>query len=346
MRGVAADYRAGAGPIRGPRFLAGLLIAGTTVALVGFLLAASSAQAAGCVTNSVAFSYTGTEQCYVVPAGVTEVNVVAVGAPGTGGYTNGRGVVPAAGLGGEGAQVSGVLAVTPAEVLYVEVGGTGGYFAGAFNGGGSGASEGALGGGSGGGAGGGASDVRTVSCGTGCPGSAASLASRLLVAGGGGGGGGGGSASDNSPGLGSDGGSGGVASVVGVPGASGGLVSGGVPGGGGGAGSSAGGGAAGVSASACGATAAGAGGLGAGGGGSLSVYAGGGGGGGYYGGGGGGSGCGTPDAGAGGGGGGSSYGPLGAVFEQDTSGTPSVTITPLYPPTACERRHRRPRQSL
>ena len=166
MRGVAADYRAGAGPIRGPRFLAGLLVAGTTVALAGFLLSSASAQAAGCATNSVAFGYTGAEQCYVVPAGVTEVRVVAVGAPGTDGYTNGRGVVPAAGLGGEGAQVSGVLAVTPAEVLYVEVGGTGGYFAQAFNGGGSGASEGALGGGPGGGAGGGASDVRTVSCGT------------------------------------------------------------------------------------------------------------------------------------------------------------------------------------
>jgi hypothetical protein len=296
----------------------------------------------------VAFGYTGAEQCYVVPAGVTEVRVVAVGAPGTDGYTNGRGVVPAAGLGGEGAQVSGVLAVTPAEVLYVEVGGTGGYFAQAFNGGGSGASEGALGGGSGGGAGGGASDVRTVSCGTRCPGDAASLASRLLVAGGGGGGGGGGSSSDNSLGLGSDGGSGGISSAVGAGGVPGGLASGGLPGGGGGGGGggSAGGGAAGMSASACGGSAAGAGGLGVGGAGSLSVYSGGGGGGGYYGGGGGGSGCGTPDAGAGGGGGGSSYGPAGAVFEQDTSGAAAVTITPLYPPGACDRGHRGPVQAL
>jgi hypothetical protein len=315
--------------------LAACLTAGAAIALVLLLLSASSAAAtSGCSTSQVTFSSTGAEQCYVVPSGVTELGVVAVGAPGNNGYTNGADVVPAAGLGADGAQVSGDLAVTPGEVLYVEVGGTGVFFAGGFNGGGPGASEGAEGGGSGGGSGGGASDVRTVSCGTGCPGDAGSLASRLLVAGGGGGGGGGGSASNSSFGLGSGGGLGGFASAVGADGAPGGPVSGGLPGGGGGGGTSAGGGAAGTSDSSCGAMAAGAGGPGVGGGGSLSSYAGGGGGGGYYGGGGGGSGCGTPAAGAGGGGGGSSYGPPGAVFAQDTSGTPSVTLTPVYPPSA------------
>jgi len=76
------------------------------------------------------------------------------------------------------------------------------------------------------------------------------------------------------------------------------------------------------------------GGSGAGGGGGLANNAGGGGGGGLYGGGGGGVGCGLPVAGAGGGGGGSSYGPAGTTVTQDTAGVPSVTITPLFAPTA------------
>jgi hypothetical protein len=69
---------------------------------------------------------------------------------------------------------------------------------------------------------------------------------------------------------------------------------------------------------------------------STSGGTGGGGGGGYYGGGGGGTGCRSADplgAGAGGGGG-SSYGPPGTIFTQDTTGAPSVTITPLFAPIA------------
>jgi hypothetical protein len=86
-------------------------------------------------------------------------------------------------LPGRGAVVSGVVSVTPGQVLYVEVGGTGGLPAGGFNGGGESGS--ALldprlaqdGGG------GGASDVRTVPMSAGV----ISLTSRLIVAGGGGG---------------------------------------------------------------------------------------------------------------------------------------------------------------
>ena len=71
-----------------------------------------------------------------------------------------------------------VVAVTPGETLYVEVGGTGGFPAGGFNGGGAGATRNGIsvyGGG-------GASDVRLVSNDE--PGS---LGSRVIVAGGGGG---------------------------------------------------------------------------------------------------------------------------------------------------------------
>ena len=313
------------------------------------VLMVSSAAAAGCSTGqqAQAFGYTGSEQCYLVPAGVTRVGVVAVGAPGGNGGTwrGNPGLDPAAGVGGDGAQASGDFGVSPGEVLYVEVGGTGAqgfgpasnYGASAFNGGGPGGAQTALGGGDSGAGGGGASDVRTVSCAAGCPGPAASLASRLLVAGGGGGGGGGGSSSSEG-GFGSDGGIGGVANATGAAGASGGLVSGGSPGGGGAGGGSTGGGAAGAANSVCvdqpeapGATG---GGLGVGGAGGIAGNGGGGGGGGYYGGGGGGVGCGSPVAGAGGGGGGSSYGPTGTRFVQDASGIQSVTITPLFPPTA------------
>jgi len=338
----------------GRRFhgLSGRRLAGRVAPLLGGLsgalvLLASPASAAGCLGGSLplAFSYTGAEQCYVVPAGVTEVHVVAVGAPGAdgGSWRGVPGLAPAAGAGADGVQLAGDLAVAPGDVLYVEVGGAGGqafaassfnFGASAFNGGGPGGAQSAMGGGDSGGGGGGASDVRSVSCGAACPGDAVSLASRLLVAGGGGGGGGGGSSSSEG-GFGSTGGAGGDAGMLGASGAPGGPVSGGLPGGGGGGGAAAGGGAAGAAASGCaGAIAATDGGFGAGGGGGLASNAGGGGGGGYYGGGGGGVGCGTPVAGAGGGGGGSSYGPSDASVTEDTTGVPSVTITPLFPPTA------------
>ena len=126
------------------------------------LLGAGSALA-----EEAKFGYTGAEQTFVVPAGVTSVQVVAIGSEG--------GTVTNAALGGVGAVVRGELSVTPEEVLFVEVGGV------PFNGGGASTH---------GGGGGGASDVRTVSIGAEpSPGNEASLNSRLLVAAGGGGGG-------------------------------------------------------------------------------------------------------------------------------------------------------------
>jgi hypothetical protein len=310
---------------------------------VGLSLTASSASADTCLTGSQAltFAYTGSEQCYTVPAGTSELSAVAVGAPGAAGdpwnaVLTGY-VAPSAGAGGNGTRVSSDIAVSPGEVLYVEVGGPGPaptYFAAsAFNGGGTGGSNyGGMAGAGGAGGGGGASDVRTVSCGSACPGNATSLASRLVVAGGGGGGGGGGSpVLDLSDG--SAGGAGGTgpadATGIGVSGASGGDVAGATPGPGGGGGMTNAGGAAG-GADCCGATP---GVLGTGGGGGDAI--GGGGGGGYYGGGGGGVGSGTsPTGGGGGGGSGSSFGPSGTSYSQATTEPPSVTLTPLSPPSA------------
>jgi hypothetical protein len=106
------------------------------------------------------FKYTGAEQTFTVPAGVTSIGVTAIGAPG--GDTSG--------LGGRGAIVTGALTVAPGQTLFVEVGATAGEAPG-FNGGG-------------GYNGGDATDVRTVS-----RQAAGTLQSRLIVAAGGGSGG-------------------------------------------------------------------------------------------------------------------------------------------------------------
>jgi uncharacterized repeat protein (TIGR01451 family) len=146
----------------------GVCAALASLICVGLLGGAGSALA-----ESEGFKYTGAEQEFKVPAGVTSVLVEARGSEGATQYSSPGTYTPAGG--GTAALVSGELSVKPAEVLYVEVGGV------PFNGGGSSLS---------GGAGGGASDVRTVSIGSEpSPGDAESLSSRLLVAAGGGGGG-------------------------------------------------------------------------------------------------------------------------------------------------------------
>jgi hypothetical protein len=241
----------------------------------------------------VPFAYTGAEQPFPVPANVSSIHVVAVGAPGgASSATSGFG----AGPGGFGATATADLTVAPGETLYVEVGGAGMIPGGAaFNGGGLGGPFPHPGGG-----GGGASDVRTVSMSAGL---AATLASRVVVAGGGGGGG------SQTAAVGGAGG--------GATGGTGLQNSGGISGGVGGS-QSAGGGVGNCG----GSTAPTAGTAGIGGDGGTSPDGGGGGGGGYYGGGGGGEFC--------GGGGGSGYfgaGTSNTSFTADTSGTPAITLS-------------------
>jgi hypothetical protein len=157
--------------------------------------------------SPVIFHFTGTEQCFVVPANVTSIHAVLLGGIGGTGYANAAGST--AGTAGHGAQVTADVAVTPGESIYVEVAGNGNAGSrtvdvrkpavvagnGGFNGGASGGGPGfnfnaqAAGGGGG-------TDLRTVAgtltacdSGTNYEGGASSLASRLLVAGGGGGGG-------------------------------------------------------------------------------------------------------------------------------------------------------------
>ena len=138
---------------------------------VAVLPAGSSVADTPTDTSSVSFTTAG-EHAYTVPAGVTRVDVVAVG---------GEGAASPARHGGRAARIVATLDVTPGQVLYAEVGGSA-----------SGSTPGANGGGAAGGtsaqcpmqpgAGGGASDVRTVPVGQ-----DGSAASRVLVAGGGGG---------------------------------------------------------------------------------------------------------------------------------------------------------------
>jgi hypothetical protein len=112
--------------------------------------------------------YTGGVQDYVVPAGVTSLQVECWGA--AGGPAGAGGAV-----GGLGGYAKGNLAVTPGETLKCYVGGVGtNGTAGGYNGGGASVSSGS------GGTGGGASDVRQ---------GGTALANRKIVAGGGGGGG-------------------------------------------------------------------------------------------------------------------------------------------------------------
>jgi hypothetical protein len=110
------------------------------------------------------FSYTGAEQTFIVPAGVSRLTVVARGAAGS------------AALGGFPGRVYAVIRVKAGEKLYVFVGGSGSH--GGFNGGGAGGSSGSES--YTGRPGGGASDVRL---------GGDNLKDRIIVAAGGGGGG-------------------------------------------------------------------------------------------------------------------------------------------------------------
>ena len=130
----------------------------------------------------VTFLSTGAEQSYTVPSGVALVSVAAWGAWGAG-AAGGPGHYSTA-FGQNPAAWQGLLAVTPGQSLYAEVGSNGSANGGAdFGGGGAAGSpdpEGAEAG-----SGGGASDIRACSeLASSCPGGATSSQSGLIVAGG------------------------------------------------------------------------------------------------------------------------------------------------------------------
>jgi hypothetical protein len=212
-------------------------------------------------SSALTFSFTGSTQSYTVPSCVNSITFNVQGAKGGAG-------TPITSSGGNGGGVSGIMTVTPGQVLQINVGGIGtvgsisSFAAGGYNGGGAG---GLFSGNYGGGGGGGASDIRV---------SPYALANRFVVAGGGGGGAYNSSTTDFDRG-----GRGGT--TTGEAGFSNNVSGGTAPGGGG---SPSSGGGAGFWSGYCTATA---GSLGNGGPGGTCTNSGGGGGGGYYGGGGG-----------------------------------------------------------
>lgn len=247
--------------------------------------------------TTVTFNYTGAAQTWTVPACVFSIQVDVRGA---------KGANSNFGVGGNGARVTATMAVTPGQVLQINVGGAGALPAAGWNGGGAGRNGFAPGGHSGGG--GGASDIRVAPY---------ALANRVVVAGGGGG-----AAGGTNPGSGGGGGcANGVAGTGSPYTVTGGVGGSQVAGGNGGPPWFPG-----VPAAVYGGNGA----LAVGGiGGLWGDASGGGGGGGYYGGGGGGSdGCCTGGNGGGGGGGGSSLTPGGGVCTQSfNNGVGIVTIT-------------------
>jgi hypothetical protein len=119
------------------------------------------------VNYNKTFFYTGKKQTFIVPAGVTQLTVVAHGGEG-GGFS----VYPSGNIPGLSGRVYAVIPVQPGAKLYVFVGGSGTH--GGFNGGGTGAGYGSYAGNPGGGA----SDVRV---------GGDTLHDRIIVAAGGGG---------------------------------------------------------------------------------------------------------------------------------------------------------------
>ncbi|MFH0888751.1 MAG: glycine-rich protein [Planctomycetota bacterium] len=118
--------------------------------------------------SPVTFNYTGAQQTWTVPSGVTSIVVDVSGA---------QGGTIGANTGGLGGRTQATLNVTPGNTLYIYVGQQPTTTTGGYNGGGNGYGSYAE-------AGGGASDIRTVG---GAWNLAASRNSRLAVAGGGGG---------------------------------------------------------------------------------------------------------------------------------------------------------------
>ncbi len=138
---------------------------------VGSATTGQAVQAGGSLQYSRTFRYEGNQgQWFTVPAHLTRLTVVALGASGGSNFSRFN-----LELGGRGGRIYAVIPVTSGERLEVVVGGEGSQPAGGFNGG---ASGGVYGGRFSGQGGGGASDVRQ---------GGRHLANRILVAGGGGG---------------------------------------------------------------------------------------------------------------------------------------------------------------
>ena len=137
---------------------------------LGILLSIGFSQA----QTTETFVYSGSPQTFTVPSCVTEVTITVSGAKGSNGIASNS----PAGIGGNGAIVTGTYQVNGGDILNIYVGGEGTTSTGGFNGGGINVDNTSQSAG-----GGGASDVRY---------NGSELSDRIIVAGGGGAGGNGG----------------------------------------------------------------------------------------------------------------------------------------------------------
>lgn len=126
----------------------------------GLILSALLISSAADAQTVTTFNYTGAMDTWVVPPGVTSVEVDMVGA--SGGWDDFGGSTITSHIPGDGGRVQTTLTVTPGATLYIYVGGIGGNASsgtggtGGFNGGANGGTTGTYSGGGGGGA----SDIR------------------------------------------------------------------------------------------------------------------------------------------------------------------------------------------
>ena len=109
---VVGRFRSRAGLVFG---IAAALVL-SPLALMGTTPAGAAPSCTGTTTVTCTFAFTGSADSFTVPAGVTQITVDAFGAQG--GPTQVLGT--AGGLGGE---ATATIAVTPGEVLQVNVGG-------------------------------------------------------------------------------------------------------------------------------------------------------------------------------------------------------------------------------
>lgn len=144
------------------------------LALLTFSVGFSSLSTAQAIIRDTLF-FTGGEQNYTIPCGVTSVTIDAFGGKGANGTNGGNNSI--GGVGGLGGHAQGVLSVTSGQSLTVVVGGQATGVTGGYNGGGFGGNAGTS---FGAGGGGGATDIRL---------GGNTIGDRILVAGGGGGGG-------------------------------------------------------------------------------------------------------------------------------------------------------------
>jgi len=129
---------------------AAMLVMGMVAALDAGLAGADPAAASpvGVTPGSVGFSYQGSPQSFIVPAGVTSLQITGSGGSGGNG-TIVAGVDESVAVGGLGAEITASFPVTPGDQLAIDVGSVGGPGVG-YVGGGGGTSSAGQGGGPGG----------------------------------------------------------------------------------------------------------------------------------------------------------------------------------------------------